>query len=80
MHDMFFSSKEANQMITKLIPVFSADAAHCASSTRGTLFSLYGMDSNKRQIMIAFMLISDNECEKTWKMFFEFVSASISSA
>lgn len=60
-------------MVSKLVPVFTADAAHCASVTKGTLFSLYGSDVSHRQVLLALMLVADNESESTWRLFLEFV-------
>lgn len=43
-------------MFKKLIPVFSADVAHCTGSTKGTMFSMYGSDVKKRQVLLDIML------------------------
>lgn len=72
-----FVSKIARDMISMLVPVFSADAAHCTGPSKGTLFSLYGSDVNHRQVLLSLMIVADNECEDTWSMFLEFAYQSL---
>lgn len=74
---LLFSPSYSKAIIDKLIPVFSSDAAQCFGETRGNMFTFYGRDVNHRQILLAVMFIADNENEKTWTIFLDFVSTSV---
>lgn len=64
-------------MFPKFVPVFSLDAAHFTSPTKGTLFAIYGSDVNKHQVLIELMLVADNEKASIWKLFIDFVTMAL---
>lgn len=75
-----YVSSAAKQMLSILVPRFSADAAHCKGPTVDTLFSMHGLFFNKCQVLILFMLVADNEIMKTCNIFLEFLYKSIDSS
>lgn len=54
--------------------MFSTEAAFCFLETGGTLFSIYGQDVANPQVCVAFMFVTDNEKEDTWRLFLQFVA------
>ena len=60
-------------IVSKVVPVFTSDAAHCSNITKGIPFSLYGSIVPHRQVLMAMMLVADNESESTWLLFLQFV-------
>lgn len=74
---LLYSSKAGLQMFPKILPVFSADKAHCTAPTKGTIFTIYGSNVNKLQIIIVLMFVRDNEKEHTWELFLNFINTSI---
>lgn len=77
LYGVVFVSSVAKKMVSKLVPVFQADAAHCTSVMRGSLLSLFGSDSNHRMVLLAIMLVCDNEKESVWSLFFDFVRENL---
>lgn len=74
-----YSPLFASEIFTEFVPVVCADAVHCISSTKGTFSSIYGSDSNRRQVFLSLMLVSYNESEVTWNYFLWFTKSALQS-
>lgn len=72
-----YSPNVSREMMPKLVPVISADAAHCSGLSKGTLVSLFGADVNHRQVILAIMVVGDNQIAETWSIFLQFANKSL---
>ena len=77
LYGILYTPIVGNEMIKNMVPVYQTDAAHCFGPYRGTIFSIYGRDSNRRMVLLGMMLLFDNESEETWTIFFEHIANSL---
>lgn len=73
LYAVMYGSQVSMMMQTKLFRVYSTYSAHCTGPTKGTMFTMYGSDSNHKQILMGIRLVLDNESERTWCLFLEFI-------
>jgi len=59
LYALLYAPAVAVNMYQRLVPVFQTDAAHCSGKTKGTLFSFYGSDANRRMVLISLMFVCD---------------------